>query len=295
MSAGVTMGESVDDRLFLRLLAIVRAVSVEASASSLFTAGDFCHRWHSETDPDTPPSVRIWQSEDGSDRGFVWLSDAQLHLVVRPGIEAPEDEMLDWGERERGKGAAASAVRVLAGAEGLQRLLSSRGYRPGSLTLILRSRRLTNLPASRPLMPGYNLSDAAGVTMPEEWAVVYRQSFAPESMSSETVRRVTGCPLYRPELDLVCTTRDGRVAAFALVWFDPMTKSGTFEPVGCDPCHQRKGLSRALMHEGLMRLQALGAEQAWVTTSISREPANRLYESLGFQEHRRSLEWIASA
>jgi GNAT superfamily N-acetyltransferase len=113
-------------------------------------------------------------------------------------------------------------------------------------------------------------------------------------MSTETCRRVARCALYRPELDLGIVGPDGSVVAFALAWFDPPSGSATFEPIGCVPVWQRKGLSSALMREGLVRLRALGAQTAWVTTSRRRAGANRLYVSLGFVERGRSREWVSS-
>jgi len=46
--------------------------------------------------------------------------------------------------------------------------------------------------------------------------------------------------------------------------------------------HQRRGLGRALMAEGLGRLAALGATYACVGTGIAETPARGLYEAAGF-------------
>ncbi|HMU94455.1 MAG TPA: GNAT family N-acetyltransferase [Anaerolineales bacterium] len=57
------------------------------------------------------------------------------------------------------------------------------------------------------------------------------------------------------------------------------TKTGTFEPVGPVPEHQRKGLARVLMAEGLKRLQKLGAVMVYV--SSYGKAAHATYESVG--------------
>jgi ribosomal protein S18 acetylase RimI-like enzyme len=97
-------------------------------------------------------------------------------------------------------------------------------------------------------------------------------------------------PLYRRDLDLVGITQKGEIAGFCTVWFDDVTRSAYFEPVGVMPAHQRHGLGRALMYTGLQRLQRLGARKAFVG---SYEPAaHALYASAGFTEYDRSEAWV---
>ena len=81
----------------------------------------------------------------------------------------------------------------------------------------------------------------------------------------------------------------GEVAAFATIWWDESTRTGTFEPVGTVPEHQRKGLGKALMTEGLKRLQQLGAVMVYV--SSYGEAAHATYESAGFTNYDRSELW----
>ena len=85
-------------------------------------------------------------------------------------------------------------------------------------------------------------------------------------------------PLYRRDLDLVAVSRTGAVAAFCTVWFDDVTRTGLFEPVGTVPEHQRRGLAKALLAEGLVRLKRIGATMAFV--SGGSDGANALYESV---------------
>jgi GNAT superfamily N-acetyltransferase len=56
------------------------------------------------------------------------------------------------------------------------------------------------------------------------------------------------------------------------------------------PDHQRKGLAKALMQEGLLRLKAIGAVDVTVGTG-DMIPANRLYDSLGFTEAYKGHIW----
>lgn len=86
------------------------------------------------------------------------------------------------------------------------------------------------------------------------------------------------CPLYRRDLDLVAVTPDGELAAFCTLWYDDMTRTGYFEPVGTAVAHQRKGLGKAIMNEGMRRLKDMGGIHA--TVAGYSEAANALYASV---------------
>lgn len=102
-------------------------------------------------------------------------------------------------------------------------------------------------------------------------------------------RNIQMAPLYRRDLDLVAVAPDGAIAAFCTVWFDDVTRSGYFEPVATVPAHQRRGLARALMTEGLRRLQRIGATVAFV--SGYSPAANALYQSVMGNDHDLYEPW----
>jgi len=102
-------------------------------------------------------------------------------------------------------------------------------------------------------------------------------------------KNVQRCPLYRRDLDIVAALLNREIAAFCTVWFDDVTRTAAFEPVGVHPDHQRKGLGRAVMVEGLRRVKKLGATLATVG---SEEPAAcNFYSSIGFSTIEYSRKW----
>jgi ribosomal protein S18 acetylase RimI-like enzyme len=103
-------------------------------------------------------------------------------------------------------------------------------------------------------------------------------------------RNIQTAPLYRRDLDLVAIAPDGAIAAFCTIWFDDVTRSAYFEPVATVPAHQRRGLGKALMTEGLHRLQRMGATRAFVG-GFSAE-ANALYRSVMGPEHDLYEPWV---
>jgi mycothiol synthase len=103
-------------------------------------------------------------------------------------------------------------------------------------------------------------------------------------------RNVQRATLYRRDLDLVAVAPDGEFAAFCTLWFDDVTRTAAFEPVGTNPDHQRKGLGKALMAEGLRRARDLGVTQCTVNSYSER--AGALYASMGFTEYDINEAWV---
>lgn len=102
-------------------------------------------------------------------------------------------------------------------------------------------------------------------------------------------RNIQTAPLYRRDLDLVAIAPDGAVVSFCTIWFDDVTRSAYFEPVATVPSHQRRGLSKALLTEGLHRLKRMGCSWAFVAGF---EPGpNRLYETTVGSEYGHYQSW----
>lgn len=82
----------------------------------------------------------------------------------------------------------------------------------------------------------------------------------------------------------------GEYASFCTVWFDALTRTGAFEPVGTAPDHQQRGLGKAVMIAGLQQLERLGATIAFVSSFSPHALA--LYSSVGFNLYDINEPWI---
>ncbi len=103
-------------------------------------------------------------------------------------------------------------------------------------------------------------------------------------------RNIQTAPLYRRDLDLVAVAADGAIAAFCTIWFDDVTRSAYIEPVAAVPAHQRRGLGKTLLTEGLRRVQRMGATRAFVGGHSP--AANALYRSAMGPAHEVYEVWV---
>lgn len=92
--------------------------------------------------------------------------------------------------------------------------------------------------------------------------------------------RLLQCSLYDPTLDLAVEDADGRVAGYALFWFDHTTRVGLLEPMRVEGEYQRLGLARLLLTTGLDRLARKGARRLKV--GFETDAARSLYLGAGF-------------
>jgi GNAT superfamily N-acetyltransferase len=122
------------------------------------------------------------------------------------------------------------------------------------------------------------------------WKVFHPEEPDEKYQGWEWYRNVQRVPIYRRDLDIVGVAADGELAAFCTVWFDDITRTSVFEPVGTHPDHQKRGLGKAVMSEGLRRAQRLGATLA--TVSSYSKGAHALYESMGFTDVDILEPWI---
>lgn len=260
------------------------------------TVGDLDWWRFTSNDPDPLAATRIWLDGDTA-IGAVWPAGGQAELLFHPQHRAIEAVMLEWSEErhlDRHAGASETPSFTAFGydsdAERVA-LLRTRGYERTEECYRYRRRPLDGPVPVPVLPPGYTIRHVTGEADLEARVNVHREAFAPSRMTTTKHRAVMAAPTYRPELDLVAVAPDGSFASYCLAWYDEANRIGVFEPVGTDPAYQRRGLGKAVMTEGLRRLQALGARIAYVNTNGDNEGANPLYESLGFRVVDENHAW----
>ena len=244
-------------------------------------------------------TARLWQKADGTLIGVAWPEDNEVNLFVHPYHSDFNEDMLEWAEAWCLKSGADEVghleLRVWSFEtdESQNAVLHRRGYERTDFYLYYRIRSLDEPIPELSLPAGYSIRHMRGEEDVNPRAAVHRDAFAPyTSMTANKYRTIMNAPTYRPELDLVVVAEDSSFSSFCIVWYDEKNQFGVFEPVGCHPQHRRRGLTKALMFEGLRRLKHLGATVASVGSVGSDVPSNRLYESLGFRKIDHDYLWV---
>jgi GNAT superfamily N-acetyltransferase len=224
----------------------------------------------------------------------------EAFLQVHPSHRGPglEEEMLAVAEAHLSAAAGGGKRRVTVWADqadwGRHDILTRRGYAPGGEPEYQR-RRLVSAPIPEgPPPSGYTVRPLGGSDEVPARSYASWRAFHPDEPDdryegSQWYASIQRAPLYRRDLDIVAMTEDGEVASFCTIWFDDVARTGAFEPVGTVPEHRGRGLGKAVMCEGLRRLETIGATQAHVGSYSA--PAHALYVSVGFVEYDLSEPW----
>lgn len=141
------------------------------------------------------------------------------------------------------------------------------------------------------LPDGFVIRPLAGLAEVAAYVDLHQTAFESRNMTVEWRARTLQQPAYRPDLDLVVATPEGRLAAFCIGWRhdDQHGKRGQIEPMGVHPDFRHLGLGRAVLYEGLRRLYAQGVQEIFVETDNYRDAAFALYTSVGFRVSREVL------
>jgi mycothiol synthase len=248
---------------------------------------------------------------------YLWESEGQLiaflmpdggrgeaHFCVHPDLRTLEleEEMLSVAEEHLTSVKPDGSHRLCVWAHEQdklrQELLTRRRYTKNNYPEYQWRRRLDSPIPDVPIAPGYTLRSLGDGLELLERCYASGLGFhdgdikiAVDNRADPTwYRNIQTAPLYRRDLDLVAITSNGAIAAFCTIWLDDVTRSAYFEPVATVPAHQRRGLGKALMTEGLRRLQRMGAITAFVGGYS--QAANALYQSIMGSDHELDEPWV---
>jgi ribosomal protein S18 acetylase RimI-like enzyme len=261
-------------------------------------------RWHVHENIhqfDLGAAVFLWEAADGHIVAAAHLDGpGDCFLQVHPAFHTPEldTDMITLAEERFAtlQGDRRRLVIWAHASDGMRRdLLAQRGYHAGDYPEYQRRRRMEIRSPDAPPPAGYTVRALGDSTELPARSWLSWKAFHPDEPDEkyegwEWYRNVQRAPLYRRDLDLVAVAADGELAAFCTLWFDDVTRTAAFEPVGTHPAHQRRGVGKAVMAEGLRRVRDMGATLC--TVGSYSEAAGALYASLGFTEYELSEPWI---
>lgn len=243
--------------------------------------------------------IGLWENRAGELVAFVLAeSPDDAHLQVHPDYRHLEEQLVEWAEENLGaedaEGRRQLQIYTYEYDALRQQTLAARGYEKMAYGGMIRHLRLgcQSLPAVE-MAPGYHLRTTQPGDLEDCWRIarLLNAAFNRTIHNAEEYQNFARrAPCFRVDLDLVAVAPDGSFAAYVGIPYDEANRWGIFEPVCTHPDHQRKGLGRALMSEGLLRLWQLGATDASVDTG-DMVAANAFYTAMGFTEAYKGFSW----
>jgi mycothiol synthase len=280
-----------------KIVQFVGECNVLADFCGCLHPGDICH-FLSNTlrGRDLEKHFYMYEDSGGQLLGLVLLYPARFNgydVLVHPRCRGSELEsaIIAWGEQQtRALLTAAGSDATWIGCDVMdcdtirRDMLRAQGYAsPGGPAFVYTTRSLLEpIPAS--ILPdGFTLRNIAGEHEAEALQAVHAGTFGSKWQPGEYLH-VMRTPGFHIDRELVVVAPDHRFAAFLIYWIDPVSKSGLFEPVGCHQDFQRRGLTKALMYEGMRRMVAHGMTTAVVKHQPAQQnpAASALYRSVGF-------------
>jgi len=262
-------------------------------------------RWHFIQTCSVCESVQkgmvVWETDDG--KIVAALNDfggGEIRLHVHPHFRSAEleDEMLAYAE-ENYSGATENGKRVIVPVFEDDSLrpdfLIRRGYtkRPG-WNHHYRRDLTAPLPAvSTP--SGYTIRSMGDENEHASRSWCSWRAFHSDEPDSNYdgdfswYKNIQSAPLYRRDLDIVAATPENEIAAFCTIYYDDYTRSAVTVLVGVAAEHWRRGLGKAVVLEGMRRLNHLGCTRVFSTAN--EEPADALYRSV-LKEMKVTDTWI---
>ena len=243
----------------------------------------------------------IWETADGRIAAVLNPEGkGKVFLQVHPGLRTPEleEKMVAVAEKHLAITGPNGQwkLRVWANEHNdlRQDILTRRGYTKSDWPEYQRRRSLdVPILEAQPAL-GYTVRSLGDVEELPARSWASWKAFHPDEPDGDYegwdwYHNIQRAPLYRRDLDIVAVAPNGEFASFCTVWFDDVTRTGKFEPVGTAPAHQRRGLGKAVMCEGLRRLKRMGATVAYVGSYSP--AAHALYALVGFTEYDLFEPW----
>ncbi len=269
-----------------RATELVVACRKEDPLGGMWDVGDI-HWWWRDGGYENPETQLFLEGENGGDaQGMILLSRqyATFDYEMRPGLEQTEIGLaafsvgLDWlAKLRRGVGGPATvSFFIRENHSALLRAAAACGYASHQKGYTQLTLGLPKTVAKTPVDTFFEVRTIVDADFENGQPPVIRTE--PSKFS-----RILNAPLYRRDQHLVAVSRESEVIAECLFWIDEQNAIGVFEPIETKTEFRRRGAARALLTEGLNRMNARNVSTAKLSHYTDNQPASHLYQSLGFE------------
>ena len=269
---------------------------------------------------DLDRDLRLWEDAQGQVIGFGELSiaepiennlaDGTLWMIVHPAARGGdlESQIIAWAEHRMGEVGRERQEQpklfTWSRDNRIDRIavIKQHGFVEDRHFLFL-TQPLADVISTPQLPEGFTIRAVNLEQEAQAWVDLHNQSFFGQRnyhpITVESCKHRLQNPNYLPELDLVAVDIDGKFASICYCAIDREhntflgRQEGWVALLFTSPDFQRRGLARAMLLQGLARLQALNMDIAKIgVDSENAFGAKQLYESVGFEPLYTNIAYI---
>jgi len=173
----------------------------------------------------------------------------------------------------------------------LHDVLAARGFEKGDVVEVGWGYDLTRLGALPPAPDSFVIDHVAGESDYPEIAQCLKDAFGGEGDRMAVLRSLARNPWYRPELNVVARSIDGRIASYCRGNVDPDSGVGSIDPVATHPDFQGNGLGRAVVLACFAAQARFGGREIYIGSGPEGSAGSRLYRRLDPVSQISYSEW----
>lgn len=289
---------------WLRLYRFLGECSAADDLAVTMHPGDFGHALaNTMRGKDPAPYFHVLDGPDGDPLALIQLfKGGMFDTIVHPAHRGGDLErgLLEWSARAEQALMAQLGVNIkrvvidgLTGEPIRTTLLRELGYTAAETPyMAITVRDLANNPIPAPSLPdGFTIRPAAGSHEADAIGALHGSAFTKANWTPGLYRKVMETAGFDAEREMLVVAPNGELAAFLVYWLDPVSQCGLFEPVGCAPHYQRRGLVKALMQHSLGLMRAAGMTRAMVKHELDNPASTAAYASVGFVRKHAYVEY----
>ncbi len=224
--------------------------------------------------------VALVVSEYGADDHCIVTAREDASLV---------DSALEWLiDRREGTGLS---LLPADDASWVHEVLTARGFEKGELVEASWQFDVTGLEGPTEPPEGFVIDSLAGEADFPEIQICLEGAFGGGRDRIPVLRSLAGNPLFRPELNIVARSPDGRIGAYCRGTVDPTTGVGGIDPVATHPDFQGRGLGQSIVETCFAAQARLGGREIYIGSAPEGSAGSRLYRKLGPEAMRTFSLW----
>ncbi|MBI9011502.1 MAG: GNAT family N-acetyltransferase [Clostridiales bacterium] len=222
--------------------------------------------------------------------GFIMTEDDEFFISLLPEKNHLISEVIDYIEQHIYKTGSKVIFDINIMDSQMKDMLIKKGYTRTSSYRYSGFCDLSSIRSKTVLPRGYRIRKT-NINDIERRVKLFVLATGGVETTTERYKNLMNSPSYSDAFDLVVESPDGEIVAYCTIWNDPISKVAILEPLACIEEERRKGISKALLLDGMHKVKELKTQFVYVGTGGQNATSQTLYKSVGFKECGLNYEW----